>query len=376
MRCSKCGHVIDDESLDYCAECGEPLNVQADEDDERTEVSQSRYAAEDEETAVTGTEDDNPDGAAPDYEERARPAPADSWGDGLSQAAGALFVAVTQVGGTLQGLLDDPRFRARLPGGSLTLVGVGLVGLGLVLSVAPPIPGIGLMGSGVVLLWGALAAVNEWRQVHEAPEYPGRPVPPLPPALANLPRELEHPAVGQTFALLVCAYALLMLGYGPISWVWMLAGGLLGYDQGRRYFVPPEDGSPEGEPGSASHPWVLAGVMLCSVSLLLPWTPGSTWASGMRGGELPLVALTQFTLLFLACSAVKHRGLGGLHPLFLTLMTVWLMLWFFLMKNSHCPGPWLFLPGVLTLVIVVARHLIPQRSPVAKESASDLDLQG
>ncbi|MFY0581864.1 hypothetical protein ACN28S_53120 [Cystobacter fuscus] len=82
MRCSKCGHVIDDESLDYCAECGEPLNVQADEDDERTEVSQSRYAAEDEETAVTGTEDDNPDGAAPDYEERARPLPRTPGGTG------------------------------------------------------------------------------------------------------------------------------------------------------------------------------------------------------------------------------------------------------------------------------------------------------
>ncbi|HEX8539704.1 MAG TPA: zinc ribbon domain-containing protein, partial [Cystobacter sp.] len=78
MPCSKCGHVIDDESLDYCGECGEPLNVQADED-ERTEVSEVRYVAEDEEN--TGTDDENPDGAAPDYEERARPAPADSWGD-------------------------------------------------------------------------------------------------------------------------------------------------------------------------------------------------------------------------------------------------------------------------------------------------------
>jgi hypothetical protein len=376
MSCSNCGHAIDDDSLDFCVECGEPLNVQTDEDGAREESSDERYTADEE--GPSATEDDNPDDSAPNYEEWARPAPVESWGDRVSQALGPMLAAVTQVGGTFQALLDEPRFRAHLPGGSLTLPGVGLVGLGLVFSVAPFIPGIGEVGSLVMLGWGALAAVNEWRQVHEAPEYEGRPVPPLPPVLANLPRETWHPAIGQTFALLSCTYGLLMMGYGPISWVWLLAGGVLGYDQGRRYFVPSEDseGLAGNAPGLALHPWVVGGVVLCSFSLLLPWTRGSTLVSGVSGGEQPLAVLTQFTLLLLACSAVKHRGLGGVHPFFLILMTVWLSLWFFLMKSSYSAGPWVFLLGVLMLDIVVARHLIPRRAPEAKASASDLDFQG
>lgn len=298
----------------------------------------------------------------------------------LSKVAGPVGAVAGQVGEAFRGVLDDPRLRSLLPGGSLTLLGLGLVGLALLLSLLPFVMGIGLIGSGVMLLAGALVAVNEWRIISQPElQVPGSaPLRRLSPSLENLPGDTQHPAIAQTFALLTCTYALLMLGFGFVSLVWMLAALMLGYDQGRIYFAdgPAEDSDMVGFHGPRLHRWVVVGVVICSFSLLLAWGRGTPHASGLSGAEQPLSVLTQGSLLLLACSAVKHRGLSALHPLALILMGVWLTLWFFLMMSPYAVGPWFYLPGLLVLDAVIVFHLVrlSRGDTPAEAPASDMDM--
>lgn len=202
-----------------------------------------------------------------------------------------------------------------------------------------------------------------------------------PAALENLPEETRHPVIGYVFALLTCTQALLMFGL-PISLLWMLAALVLGYDQGRRYFAEsPEDSQEAGAHGLRPHRWVVVGVVICSFSLLFSWTRGTLQVPATSGAEQPLSTLTQGTLLLLACSAVRHRGLSALHPLGLILMGVWLTLWFFLMMNVYTVGSWLFLPGLLLLDAVIVFHFLPKRrggegAYTEQDAASDMDMQG
>lgn len=348
MICSNCGHPLGDEVLYFCPECGHELQAGDAAWEARTPSAFARLE------------------------------------EVLSKVAGPVLAVAGQAGAAFQSVLDDPRLRSRLPGGSLTLLGLGLVGLALLLSVIPFVPGVGFPGSAVVLSWGALAAVNEWRILGQpGAQEPGAPaVRPLPPPLANLPRDTRHPGIAQTFALLTCTYALLMLGFGPISLVWVLAAVVLGYEQGWRYFV---DGSEdtlapdEGHAGPRPHRWVVVGVVLCSFALLLPWGRGTLQFRGLSGAEQPLSPLTQFTLLLLACSAVRHRGLSAFHPLLLILAAVWLNLWFLLMMSPYTVGPWFFLPGLLVVDAVIVRHLTPPRrdgESLEQETSSDEDSRG
>ncbi|QRK10129.1 hypothetical protein JQX13_08550 [Archangium violaceum] len=299
----------------------------------------------------------------------------------LSKVAGPVGAVAGQVGEAFRSVLDDPRLRSLLPGGSLTLLGLGLVGLALLLSFLPFVMGIGLIATGVMLLAGALVAVNEWRIISQPElQVPGSaPLRRLPPSLENLPEDTQHPAIARLFALFTCAYAVLMLGFGPVSLVWMLAALMLGYDQGRMYFAdaPPEelDMHPH---GLRLHRWVVVGVVLCSFSLLLAWGRGTLHAPGLSGAEQPLSVLTQSSLLLLACSAVKHRGLSALHPLALILMGVWLTLWFFLMMSPYAVGPWFYLPGLLVLDAVIVFHLVRlgRGDTPVEAPASDMDMRG
>lgn len=360
MICSNCGHNLGNEVLYFCPECGQELQG-VDANYDAGGYNQDDYAWE----------------APP-------PSPFARLAEALSKVAVPVLAVAGQAGAAFQSVLDDPRLRSRLPGGSLTLLGLGLVGLALLLSLIPFVPGIGFPGSTVVLLWGALVAVNEWRIISqpEARE-PGTPaVRAPPPPLANLPRDTRHPGIAQTFALLTCTYALLMLGYGPISLVWLLAAVVLGYDQGWRYFAHRSEdssGLDEGHSGLRPHRWVVGGVILCTFALLLQWGRGTLQSPGLSGAEQPLAMLTQYTLLLLACSAVRHRGLSAFHPLLLILAAVWLTMWFVLMMSPYTVGPWFFLPGLLMVDAAIVRHLTQLRrggENLEQEAASDLDPQG
>ncbi|HEX5745295.1 MAG TPA: hypothetical protein VFZ09_03565 [Archangium sp.] len=359
--CSSCGHPFGDEVQYFCPECGQE---------------------------VPGSESYGGDYGGGEFADGASwepppPSPFERLEEVLSKVSVPVLGVVGQVGAAFRSVLDDPRLRSHLPGGSLTLLGLGLVVLALLLSVIPFVQGIGFLGSVVVLPWAALVAVNEWRLISspEAQEPGSRPVRPLPPALASLPRDTRHPGIAQTFALLICTSAVLMLGFGPISLVWMLAGAVLGYDQGWRYFAD-RDGDSDGmeDTGPRLHRWVVAGVVLCTFALLLPWTRGTLRVPGLSGGDMPLSTHSLFTLLLLACSGVRHRGLSAFHPLLLILAAIWLVMWFMLNMSPYAVGPWFFLPGLLAVEAAIVRHLTLLRGGGGTveqgDSASDLDLQG
>ncbi|MFL5351684.1 hypothetical protein [Archangium sp.] len=303
----------------------------------------------------------------------------------LSTVSEPIVSVARQAGEAFQSVLEHPSLLALLPGGSLTLLGVGLVLLSLLLSAVPVIHGIGRFGGGVMFLMGLWVAINEWRlrSGPEAEDAGYTPMRPMPAALESLPADTQHPVIGYVFALLTCTHALLMFGW-PISLLWMLAALVLGYDQGRRYFAQsPEDAAEleAGAHGLRLHRWVVVGVVICSFSLLFSWTRGTLQVPATSGAEQPLSTLTQGTLLLLACSAVRHRGLSALHPLGLILMGVWLTLWFFLMMNVYTVGSWLFLPGLLLLDAVIVFHFLPKRrggddAYAEQDAASDMDMQG
>jgi hypothetical protein len=244
-----------------------------------------------------------------------------------------------QVGDAIEGVLDDPRLRSRLPGESLTMLGLGLVALALLLSLVPFVAGIGRIGSSVMLLAGVLVALNEWRGVNP----PGA----LPPSLENLPEETQHPGISQAYAALVCTHALLMMGFGLVSILWLLAAIVLGFDQGRRFFAFTEEDELEAGPfRQGMESWVVVGASVCTFAL-------------------------------------RRRGLSALHPIVLVIMGVWLPLWFFLNMSVYTVGPWLFLLGLLMIDAVIVAHFLqlyrgnaPVEEAPPEEPASDVDYQG
>lgn len=346
MNCPYCDHPVADETIRFCEECGQSLDDAGESSAEEGSYDES-YAWE--------------------------PPPLTAWErlkETLSPVLGPVREVAGQVAEAIQGVLEG--LRSHVPGGSLTLLGLGLVGLALVLSLVPFVAGIGYIGSAVMLLGGALVAVNEWRLV-------GADLPPLPPALENLPEETQHPAIAQLFALLTCTQALLMLGFGLISLLWLLAALVLGYEQGQKFFAPPleeDEGVYEDSLRHRLNPWVAVAAGLCSFSLLLPWARSNMPMLGESGGEQPLATMTQFTLLLLACFALRRRGLAAMHPIVLVLSAVWLTMWFRLMMSPYTVGPWFFLPGLLTLDAVIVLHLLQLRRSKEPEPESDLDLHG
>ncbi|HEX8440499.1 hypothetical protein [Archangium sp.] len=381
MNCSHCGQPIPDATYGVCLECGHPIEGAG---DDASNTGDEGAGSEDYNAADYGTGDES-------YadEEPPPPSPFERLSEVLALALAPVRDVAGQIGDAIAGVLDDPRLRSRLPGGSLSLLGLGLVGLALLLSALPFVPGIGLPGSVVMVLGGVLVAVNEWRVISQpgVQEFRTEEARALPSALENLPEETQHPGIAQAYAALTCTHALLMLGFGPVSLLWLLAALVLGYEQGQRFFAASEadyDYLYEGSLRQRLNRWVVVGVVVCSFSLLLPWARSSTAFLGASGGEQPLAAFTQFTLLLLASFALRQRGLASLHPIVLVIMAVWLTMWFFLMMSPYTAGPWVFMPGLLTLDAVIVLHLVQQRRgdleegsmEAAEEPASDVDYQG
>jgi hypothetical protein len=381
MNCSHCGQPIPDETYGVCLECGHPVEGAG---DEASNTGDENPGSEDYNAADYGTGDESYAYEPPP------PSPFERLSEVLAMALAPFRDIAGQIGDAIAGVLDDPRLRSRLPGGSLSLLGLGLVSLALLLSVLPAVPGIGLPGSLVMLLGGVLVAVNEWRVISQPgmQEFRTEEAHALPAALENLPEETQHPGIAQAYAALTCTHALLMLGYGPISLVWLLAALVLGYEQGQRFFATSEeedyDYLYEGSLRQRLNRWVVVGVAVCSFALLFPWVRSNTAFFGASGGEQPLATFTQLTLVLLASFALRQRGLAAVHPVVLVIMGVWLTMWFFLMMSPYTAGPWVFMPGLLTLDAVIVLHLVQQRregdvgsgTDEVEEPASDVDYQG
>lgn len=163
---------------------------------------------------------------------------------------------------------EGPVWLAHVPAHSPSVAGVGLLGVGLVLSILPFFAGVGPFWSLVVVVGGWLVTARELREAGETH------------ALVDwIPDTLLRPVVPAVFAVVVAALAIRMLGLGLTPVLWLGGAALLGYDQYRKVYLGAHGWSRLFEPrvllrGTA--PVALGGVALCLLSLFLTWVPTVT----------------------------------------------------------------------------------------------------
>jgi hypothetical protein len=161
----------------------------------------------------------------------------------------------------------------RVPGRSVTLVGVGLVTAAIALSMLPSFYGLGFGWSVVMLICAAAVALPELRSA-------GTDVPAVP-----LPGVLRHPLVPPAYAALVAVHAFLMLRIGIVPLMWLAAAVLLGWDQYRRAARAPDGFVRHLDIRRAWHGYrrnVTVGVAVCLGSMFLTWGKSSGyWTGGL-----------------------------------------------------------------------------------------------
>ncbi|NOJ95084.1 zinc ribbon domain-containing protein [Corallococcus coralloides] len=297
-------------------------------------------------------------------------------------------------GRAVQDVLDDPRLRERLPGGSLPLLGAGLVAAAAVVPVLPFVGGgLGLPWAVLMLVGAGMLGAREWVAA-------GRK---LPDALVPAVKWAAHPAFLPMFTALTVTQAFLSLGLGVAPLLWVLAAVVLGFVQWRAF-----QASPLAEPSLTRRPadvrlkrWVFAGVAACAVGLLLPWSSAwslvptahlqrertitiddnfawdiedqHTWkfntlvlpagqGAGTGRGRLGATGVVLGLLALGVLGSVRRarEALPSAVPAVLAgLITVW-----GLTGLSSKPGPWLFLLGILAVDVAVAREWLGPRSAV------------
>jgi hypothetical protein len=195
--------------------------------------------------------------------------------------------AADKTAGAVQSVLEDPRLRDHLPGRSLALLGAGLVTLAILLSMLPMFPGIG-PGWSLVML--AASLLTGARELHAA----GRP---LPDPVLRAARVAEHPFFLPALTVLTYVHAILMLGFGLVPLLWLLAAVVLGYDQRRALASLVAD---QGLPSATErrlNRWVLGGVLVCVVALFFPWEyrGGGYFLGGFQPYQVRDVEVDGFT---------------------------------------------------------------------------------
>ncbi|MGE6760173.1 zinc ribbon domain-containing protein [Corallococcus interemptor] len=300
--------------------------------------------------------------------------------------------AADSAGRAVQDVLDDPRLRERLPGGSLPLLGSGLVVAAVVVPVLPFIGGgLGLPWAALMLVGAGMLGAREWLAA-------GRK---LPDALVPAVKWAAHPAFLPMFTALTVTQAFLSLGLGVAPLLWVLAAVVLGFVQWKAF-----QASPLAEPSLTRRPadvrlkrWVFAGVAACAVGLLLPWSSAwtvvptahlqrernitiddnfawdiqdhDTWkfnslvlpaaqGAGTGRGRLGSTGVV-LGLLALGVLGSVRRAREALPPVVPAVLAGLITVWALTGLSSR-PGPWLFLLGILAVDVAVAREWLGPRS--------------
>ncbi|RKG96751.1 hypothetical protein D7X32_34990 [Corallococcus carmarthensis] len=323
----------------------------------------------------------------------------------MDEVADKAQKAADSAGRAVQDVLDDPRLRERLPGGSLPLLGSGLVAAAVLVPVLP------FFGGGLGLPWGVLMLVGAGMLGAREWVAAGRK---LPDALVPVVKWAAHPAFLPMFTALTVTQAFLSLALGVAPLLWVLAAVVLGSVQWRAFKA-----SSLAEPSLTRRPadvrlkrWVFAGVAACAVGLLLPWSsawtgslvptmrlqrernitiddnfawdiqdndtwkfntlvfPSSTQGAGTGRGRLGATGVVLGLLALGVLGSVRRarEALPSVVPAVLAgLITVWA-----LTGLSSRPGPWLFLLGILAVDVAVAREWLGHRdaAPPAEPPAS------
>jgi hypothetical protein len=373
MSCSHCGHPVSHEENRFCSRCGEPLGSSG---EAQPPSPLARYVP---------------------------PTLARKASSALTSAQGA----ARRAGHFTQRVLEDPRLRSWIPGGSLTLLGAALVILAILLSMLPFISGIGVGWSLAMLALGLLVGANELRTV-EDPRIAavGRYL----QVLERFPPVTRHPRIAQAFAVLTCMHALMELGFGITPLLWVLAAVVLGYAQGQTLLAmqapPSPDPSAQGSLPRRRERRVLVGALVCTLALLIPWQSSSggyvggyslryvsaystsysdrPYAGGHKyeynpmympgyqisGREQPLASFTLLALMVLAGMTLPRRRLAALPPLAPLLLSAWLTVWWFVTAMSSSTGaPVIFLGGLIAINSVTVRQFLQARRETQARAA-------
>lgn len=310
--------------------------------------------------------------------------------------------AADTAGRAVQDVLDDPRLRERLPGGSLPLLGSGLVAAAVLVPVLPFVAGgLGLPWAALMLVGAGMLGAREWVAA-------GRK---LPDALVPVVKWAAHPAFLPMFTALTVTQAFLSLGLGVAPLLWVLAAVVLGYVQWRAFQASPmaQASLPRRPADVRLKRWVFAGVAACAVGLLLPWSSAwslvptahlqrernitidnnfawdiqdnDTWkfntlvlpsgqGAGTGRGRLGATGVVLGLLALGVLGSVRRarEAVPSVVPAVLAgLITVWA-----LTGLASKPGPWLFLLGILAVDVAVAREWLGHRdaAPPAEPPAS------
>jgi len=211
---------------------------------------------------------------APSFKETARETVEQAAQTAAKMGAQAAQVAAqvgAQVSARFEQTVNDPKLLGRIPGHSVSIVGLALMALAILLSLLPWFYGIGLGWSLVMLLGGALTAFLELRAGGvKLPE-------------VKLPAALQHPLIPPVFAVLVAMQAFQLLGLGLVPLLWLCAAVLLGYDQYRKALLAPDSFGRFLDFKQAWHGYrryLLLGSGLCLLSLFFIWGESSGYLMG------------------------------------------------------------------------------------------------
>lgn len=178
-----------------------------------------------------------------------------------------------QVVTEVQRALNDPKLRAAIPGRSLSIAGLGLMGFAILLSILPWFSGIGFFWSVIMLALGSLVAVIELRNGGSRVR-----------GLDAIPASLLHPLLPPILAALAAIHGFLLFSIGIIPLLWAGAAGLLVYDQFQKSIQAPDSFGRYFDVRLAWYgyrKYILIGVVICLLSLFMTWSDSP---SGFTGG--------------------------------------------------------------------------------------------
>jgi hypothetical protein len=251
MRCKECGESAQEPTLRYCENCGAKMPPPP----PGTPLRRPPPGG-----AVRSTGSSRSTGTA-----RAMPARDESedTDPGLRAVHAEDADEHTDPGRPASPPYGGPAWLAHVPGHSPSVAGVGLLAVGLVLSILPFFAGVGPFWSLVVFAGGWLVVARELRAAGEQH-----------PLVDWVPPSLLRPEVPAVYAAVTVGLAIRMLGIGLTPLLWLGGAGLLAYDQYGKVYVGPEGVGRYFEPRQLLRgmaPVALAGVVLCLLALFLTW---------------------------------------------------------------------------------------------------------
>lgn len=362
MQCPECGIALSNELLTYCEECGAKLPP-------RPVSTRSRQAAQGRASAAPARA--SASRAPARYEEPEEEEFHEDTNPGEEVPAKPPY--------------EGPKWLEHVPAHSQSVLGVGLMVLGVVLGILPFFASVGPFWSTVVVAGGLLLAAREIRAAGQTN-----------PAIDWVPEWLHPPALAVGFTIVAVALGIRMLGLGITPVLWALGAGLVAHEQWRKVLDGPEGYQRFFEPRLLLKGTRLVAVIavgLCLLAMFLVWT--RVGASGMSasvpvpkappelrvldsarseaystddlnvyGWDQPLSVFVELLLLSaLAVLALKPDEERPSWVRFVPLGSAVLSLIWGLVHMKLQPGPIVFLGGMLGVGFVGVVQAIPPKGP-------------